>query len=442
MNKLKCIIYAPIDTYSGYGAHARDKVKAIIENKKSDWDIKIISCRWGDTANNFINENPEWSFLSDYILRTPLTYQPDYMFWITIPNEAQPVGKYNVLITAGIESTICSAEWIEGCNRMNEIWVSSEHAKKVFEQTKYEKKNQQGQTIEVIELKKPIKVIFEGVDLNKYKIIDLPEVVPQDGLYDKLNSIKEDFAYLFVGHYIGIDSPIGEDRKNISLLIKSFFETFKNKPKKPALILKTSCAINSYMDRTNILNKIIQIKQTVSSNDLPNIYLLHGDFKDVEINELYNHPKIKSMISLTKGEGFGRPLLEFSMIDKPIICSNWSGPVDFLDKKYSTLINGNLTPVHPSVANNLLLKEGLWFSPSFEEIGNALTSVFNNYEKFLIKAKEQSKINKSLFTFEAMKEKINDELKKFPEFARQIELKLPSLNTNIKKFELPKLEKK
>ena len=439
MNKLKCIIYAPIETYSGYGAHSRDKVKAIIDLKKDEWDIKIISCRWGDTPSNFIQENPEWSFLNEYILRGPLQYQPDYMFWITIPNEAQPIGKHNVLITAGIETTVCAAEWIEGCNRMNEIWVSSEHAKKVFEQTKYEKKDQQGRTTEIIELKKPVKVIFEGADLNKYKILDKLE---ENDLFKSIDSIKEDFAYLFVGHYIGIDSPIGEDRKNIGLLIKSFYETFKNKPRKPALILKTSCAVSSYMDRDNILKKIFQIKQTVNSNDLPNIYLLHGDFTDVEINGLYNHPKVKSMISLTKGEGFGRPLLEFSLLDKPIIASNWSGHIDFLSKKHSTLIDGVLTQVHPAVSNNFLLKEGAWFSPNFEEVGAALVDIFTNYEKNINKAKEQSKLSRSKFSFESMKEIIKLTLDKFPDFPKQIELKLPNLTTPTKKLELPKLERK
>jgi len=440
MNKLKCVIYAPVDTQSGYGAHSRDKVKAIIENKKDEWDIKIISCKWGDTATNFINENPEWSFLNEYILRGPLQYQPDYMFWITIPQEAQPVGKYNVLITAGIETTVCTSEWIEGCNRMNEIWVSSEHAEKVFQDTKYEKKNQQGQIIEIIELKKPVKVIFEGADLSKYKILDQTDT--NSKLLKSLSEdIKEQFAFLFVGHWIG-DGPIGEDRKNISLLIKSFLETFKNKPVKPALILKTSCATNSYMDRDNILNRIYNIKQTVNSQDLPNIYLLHGDFSDVEINELYNHPKVKAMVSLTKGEGFGRPLLEFSLIDKPILCSNWSGPVDFLHKDYSVLINGKLTQIHPSVVNPFLIKEGMWFSVDPMEVGEKLTDIYKNYNRYKIKAEHQGKYSRENFSFDKMKEVIKIELDKFPDFPKQIQLVLPKMNNNQNKpFVLPKLER-
>ena len=109
-----------------------------------------------------------------------------------------------------------------------------------------------------------------------------------------------------------MQGDLGQDRKNVGLLIKTFYENFKNKKKTPALILKCSGAGASYMDRDFILDKIQQIKKSIEAETLPNIYLLHGEFTDVEINELYNHPKVKAMLSLTKGEGFGRPLLEFS----------------------------------------------------------------------------------------------------------------------------------
>ena len=93
--------------------------------------------------------------------------------------------------------------------------------------------------------------------------------------------------------------------------------------KKPALILKISGAGASYMDREEMLNRIAQIRSSVNSNNIPNIYLLHGEFSDQEISQLYNHPKVKAFVSLTKGEGFGRPLLEFSLIKKPICSDDW-----------------------------------------------------------------------------------------------------------------------
>ena len=63
---------------------------------------------------------------------------------------------------------------------------------------------------------------------------------------------------------------------------------------------------------------------------------------DSEINQLYNHPKVKAMLSFNKGEGFGRPLLEFTTTGKPVIASNWSGQLDFLNKDFATSISGEI----------------------------------------------------------------------------------------------------
>jgi hypothetical protein len=431
--KNKCVIYAPIETFSGYGANSRDKVKALINLKKDEWDIKIISCRWGNTPMGFLDENPEWTWLKDYISSTSsLDYQPDYMFWITIPSEAKPIGKWNCLITAGIESTLCKAEWIESMNEMDMIWVSSNFSKQTFENSKYEKRNKQTNLPEgYIQLEKPVEVVFEGANLDIYQPIESKEIKTIN-----LDGIKESFTFLFVGHWMSGD--FGHDRKNVSLLIKSFYEVFKDKPQKPALILKSSIGTESYISRDEILDRIKTIKESVNSNNLPNIYLLNGGLSDVEMNELYNHPKVKAMVSFTKGEGFGRPLLEFSLTGKPIIASGWSGHTDFLKSNMSTLIPGELENVHPSVANDWLIKESQWFKPSTIEIGRHLKDSYTKYKQYALGGKKQKQYSKSNFSFEKMQELISNLLEKnIPEFPKQIPLVLPSL----KRVNLPKLKK-
>ena len=242
----------------------------------------------------------------------------------------------------------------------------------------------------MIQLQKPIEVLFEGANLDVYKVINQNQVTNID-----LDSIKESFAYLFVGHWVQGD--LGEDRKNVGLMIKAFYEVFKNKKTKPALILKTSMVGSSYMDREEILKRIKMIRKTVNSKDLPNIYLLHGEFSDSEINELYNHSKVKAMINLTKGEGYGRPLLEFSLTKKPIITTNWSGQVDFLHPEFTTMLPGKLTDVHPSAANQWLLKESQWFSVDLGHAGTSIKDMFEDYKKYLDGAKHQAhKVKQSL----------------------------------------------
>ena len=80
-----------------------------------------------------------------------------------------------------------------------------------------------------------------------------------------LNSIKnfnyqipEDFCFLFVGHWLPGD--IGEDRKNVGGMIKTFYESFKNKTKAPALVLKTTGGTISVSDKIALLEKINIIK--------------------------------------------------------------------------------------------------------------------------------------------------------------------------------------
>ena len=428
MSKPVFVISCAIDTYSGYGARSRDIVKAIIEMDK--YDVKIASQRWGATPKGFIKDNPEWEFLNKHILTSPqLPSQPEIWMQITVPNEFQPIGKYNIGCTAGIETTIAPAEWVEGCSRMNLILGSSEHTIKVLKESKFEKRDQQtNQVVGVVEWTGDNgEVVFEGINSDVYK--------PVKSTFD-LSNVKEDFAYLFVGHWM--PGQLGEDRKNVGLLVKAFYETFKNKSKKPALILKTTQVGASYMDRDELIKKIKLIRGTVKSNNLPNIYLLHGEFTDVEMNEIYNHSKVKAMINLTKGEGFGRPLLEFSLVNKPIITTNWSGHTDYLNPEFVTLLPGELTNVHPSAANNMLLAESQWFSVDTGHVGHYLKDVFENYKGYAENAKRQGFQSRTKFSYDAMKEKLDNLLtQRIPEFPKQVQMQLPKL----KKIELPKLKK-
>ena len=424
-------ISCPINTFSGYGARSRDIVLSLIKSGK--YDVKILSQRWGNTPFGFLQENnPDHKLMMNCIQDSPqLPRQPDIWAQITVPNEFQPMGKFNIGITAGIETTLCAAPWIEGMNRMNLNLVSSEHAKKVFQDSRFEKRNSQTQQVEsLVELKAPIEVLFEGADLSKYKAVDLD---PNSQILEILNGVPETFCYLFVGHWIKGDQ--GEDRKDISGLIKTFLETFKNQKVRPALVVKTSSATSSIMDREDILEKIRNIEATVEG-DLPSIYLLHGDLTDGEVNELYNHPKVKAFVSFTKGEGYGRPLLEASLTAKPVIATNWSGHIDFLSADMSVLLPGQLKQIHPSaVVQDMLIPESSWFTVDYKAAADKLKDVYKNYKKYTDGAKKQAYRSRTEFSLDKMSEKLLSILEK--NVAVKVEFKLPQL----KKIELPKLKK-
>jgi len=434
-------ISCPIDTYSGYGARSRDVVKAIIEMDK--YDVKIIPQRWGATPWGFIEDHKEWDFLNKHLFTPPPNQQipkPDIWMQITIPNEFIPNGHYNIGMTAGIETTLCKAEWIEGCNRMNIVVGSSEHTIQVLKSSKFQKKdNNTQQVLANIELNTKTEVLFEGFDENVYKktkeVLDLPE-------------IKESFCFLFVGHWM--QGALGHDRKNVGLLVKAFLETFKNKQNQPALIMKSSGGVISYMDRESLLKKINEVKKTVIGK-LPKIYIIHGDLLNEEMNELYNHPKVKCMVSLTKGEGFGRPLLEFTQTKKPIIATGWSGHIDFLKPDMSILLPGTLGDIHPSVKNDWFVEGAKWFDVDQMVLGKTLKDMHKNYKNYTHKSKQQGNFAKENFTYNKMKEKFSQMLEEnVTSSPKQVPLNLPKLELpklkkvnelKLPKLELPKLQK-
>ena len=426
-------ISCPIDTYSGYGARSRDIVKALLKTDK--YEIKILPQRWGSTPFGFLQaDNPEHKQILDCCWNQPqLPKQPDVWMQITVPNEFQPVGKFNIGVTAGIETTVCAPEWIDGINKMNLTLVSSEHAKRVFEQSSFEQRDQNtGQVVRKVQLEKPIEVLFEGADTNIYQKLD---AVVGSELGEVLDTIDEEFNYLFVGHWL--QGELGQDRKDVGMLIKTFLETFKDKSKKPGLILKTSSATYSIMDRDEMLDKIQKIRAIVGNDkELPNIYLLHGELEDSEVNELYNHPKVKAHVSFTKGEGYGRPLLEASISQKPVITSNYSGHLDFLDSEMSILLPGQITQIHPSaVVQNMLIPESGWFTVDYKKAAETLEDVYKNYNKYLDRAKRQAYRSRTEFSLDKMGEKLIELIdNKIP---KPVQLKLPQL----KKIELPKLKK-
>jgi len=437
-------ISCPIDTYSGYGSRSRDFVKALVE--LDQYDIKVLPQRWGNCAWGFIDEHEEeWGFLKPLLYESnKFSQKPDIWCQITVPNEFQRVGKFNIGLTAGIETTHCAPQWIEGLNRMDLNLVSSEHSKKVFETTIFDHKDPNGKIISQIKLEKPTKVLLEGALTDLYKPLKRSELSHKE-LFNDINSIPEDFAFLFMGHWMQGD--VGEDRKNLGMLIKIFYEKYKNKKNPPALILKTSITNSSVMGKTEILGRLNAIKKSIDSKKLPNVYIIHGDLNNKEINELYNHPKIKAMVSIAKGEGFGRPLLEFSLTNKPIIASNWSGQLDFLHPEFCVLVEGSLKPVHKSaVIKDMLIPESKWFAPEPINVSSALTSITDNYKDWKVKAKRQGYHSRSNFSYDKMREVLSDILKEnIPTIAKEVPISLPKLKkvggNELPKLKLPKLKK-
>lgn len=426
MQKNLFVFQGPVETVSGYGAHSRDLAYSLLKIiNEENWEFVIIPTRWGDTPKNFLNPDiSEHKLLLDHFLKPSINRQPDIFFQVTIPNEATPIGKFSILCTAGIETNMCSAEWIAGMNKMDMIIVPSNHAKEVFEKTTWNQVGPNNQVMGTLKIEKPIEVLFEGIDEKIFK--------KKESNLEIIDQIKEKFCYLNVGHWV--KGELGHDRKDVGTLVKLFLETFAGIGNAPALILKTSSATFSIIDRDQILKNIEQIRNMVMNqmnlpeNKMPNIYLLHGSLTDEEMNELYNHEKVKAFITLTKGEGYGRPMAEFSVTGKPIIASGWSGQLDFLNKNHCVLLPGQLQKIHPSsVWQNVLIPESSWFYVDQNVTKEILKDCWKRYDDYSRISKKQAEYIKE-FTLDKMTEKLDIMLEQYlPKFPKQIEIVLPEL---------------
>ena len=416
MNKPLLIFQAPIATRSGYGDHSRDILKSLFELDK--FDIKIVPTRWGNTPQDQINPQPEFGQKILQNIVTKVDKQIDVFIQVSVANEFRRVGKYNIGITAGVETTLAPQDFIQGSNQMDLIITPSKFTKDVLEKTKYTQVDKRTQKqVGEIKVEKPIEVLFEGVDTTIFNGKSSSSI---------LDSVETDFNFLYVGHWLSGD--LGHDRKDTGMMIKTFCTVFKGLPKnqQPGLILKTSSAGFSVGDREIIKEKVEEITKEFGDK-CPPIHLVWGDLSESELNDLYNDEKVKSFIMFTKGEGYGRPLAEFATTGKPIIVSKWSGHTDFLPEENTVYLDGELKEVHQSAQNKFLLPESKWFYVNYSTAAQRIFDVYKNYKTHLKKsAGLKTNINTN-FTLNEMTKKLKSIVDQYVKIQQHVELKLPEI---------------
>jgi hypothetical protein len=443
MSKPVCVLQAPLWTRSGYGDWALTIAKSLLRYDK--FDLNVVPTRWGACSKKNLEEeiqDPLGKALLDKVLKGPLQAQPELYIQVTIPNEflltpqgPMKIGKFNIGMTASIETTAPRAEWLEGLNRMDLNIAMAKHGKDVLALAKYSKKLPNG-TVEPLVCKVPLEVLFWGADTKVYNKTSM--IV--DSLEEVMGGIKEDFAFLFVGQWTG--GSMNADRKAIGWLIKTFLETFRGQKNPPCLIIKSSGATLSHMDRHECLQKIHEVSEMTKNahpgvDIWPNVYLLHGELNDTEMNALYNHKKVKVHVSFTHGEGFGHPLLLSTLSGKPLFASNWSGHLDFLNPKYANLLEGTLENIPGEAVNEWFIREAQWFTVDYAKAGVRMKRAFDEYESLLPNAESLRAENAEKFSTEAMDKEFHALLDKYvPKFAMPSAIVLPKL----KKLDLPKLK--
>jgi len=408
MKKIKTLVKAPALTNSGYGRHSRQIINALLQDEM--FEVYTESLNWGN-CSYLTHETEEKKKLLELIRKTEVYKMQggpddwDLFIHVTIPNEFEKRAKFNIGITAAIESDRCSHVWIQKCNEMDLIIVPSEHAKKGIEGTTVDWHNEKTGQTGVIKLTKPIVICNEGIDINIFKnyrqVVQMPSSFKE--YHDKIK-LEPDFNFLCVGQWG--PGTYKEDRKNIAQTIRYFIETFLGQ-KDVGLVLKINMGKNTVIDYYNCLDRINQIKSNYKQEDIPPIYLLHANLTEEEMAALYCHPKIKALVSFTHGEGYGLPLLEAAAVSLPIIATNWSGHLDFLEKgQFSPVDYDIVTIPEKAIWENILIKESRWAEVKEEDAKRRLKKMTTSYFQPEEWSKELSEKIKNKFNLETINEKL------------------------------------
>ena len=384
------ILYtAPVATRSGYGDKSRD-IASYLFKKYTEKSIDILSTRWGECSLDGLSSESE---LNTKILQNtligPPEKSPDISIHVAMPSEFKALGKYNIGITSGVEVDTCPESFIYGCNRMNLVIVPYEFKKQTQTDTEFSSG---------IKCTTPNEVVFEGYTPE---ITDNTTEVEMSTLLDTIN---EEFCFLSVGQWAA-DS----DRKNIRGLVNVFNDTFRDVKNPPALVLKIYGSSHCISDELEIKKQLYSILST-NSNHAP-IYVVYGNVTPSEMTTLYSHSKIKCLVSLTRGEGFGRPLLEASVNGLPIMVSKWSGHLDFLDKKLCKLLPG--THITATGLGEFAPTDAKWFDVDLNNVSVELVDMVSRYEVHESRATKLRKINSQKYSIESMHTAYDNVLSKY-----------------------------
>lgn len=331
----KLIFRAPVQTASGYGVHSRMLLRAL--DKSDLFDITVMSVPWGATPLIY-DRSPEMDRITELANRFDPSKGPDdydASVQVTIPNEFVRLARMNIGVTAGIETDRVSAMWLARVNsQVDLLVVPSKHSYDAFLHTVQRVTDpEQAKRLGVapgteLRLERPMHLLPEWADPTVFNtaVLDGPTLP----VVDEALAGMPDFNYLVVG--LGMDKAEGEDRKNITLLVKWFCEQFKGS-QDVGLVLKVSMVNFSPLDLKNVRERIRYIKRAAGCGEFPRISLIHGRLSDRELAALYKHPKVKALVTATHGEGFGLPIIEAAACGLPVLATNWSGHLDFLQSE-------------------------------------------------------------------------------------------------------------
>ena len=401
----KVIVRGPALSRSGYGEHTRATLRAL-RSREDLFDIYLNNVNWGKTGWIW-EDDAEREWLDEIILKTALYLQNhgqfDVSLQVTIPNEWEILAPVNIGVTAGIETTKVAPQWVEKSKIVDHIITISEHSKNTYVNSFYKAQNNEtGEVVDDYRCTTPIDVVHYPVKEFEAAELDL--------------DFETDFNFLTIAQI----SP----RKNIENTIRWFVEEFFDQS--IGLVVKASMVNNSNFDRLQTSYAIRKLLSEYGDRKCK-VYLLHGSMTDEEMTAVYQHPKIKALISLAHGEGFGLPIFEAVYNELPVVAPDWSGHVDFLyrpmkDKKTGKIrkraqfakVKYNIQPIQrEAVWEGVLQPDSMWCYAEQGSYKMRLREVYKDYQRFKSQSKKLNKWVRKNFAAEEQHKQVVDIVLKY-----------------------------
>lgn len=368
---INLIFKAPLRGIAGYGIVSRNIILELSEYKDISIYVKLIP--W--LNKTYGGDSRNWPVIYNLISSNPKFDQDSNLLHISIAKEFR--GRENKYAFAFgysfFETTTLPSDWVKGCNSMDVMIVPSSF--------NYE-------TFKYAGVRVPVEIVPFGVDTNFYK----PDSVT-------FGTIPEKFTFLSIAQI----SP----RKGCDLIVKAFLECFRaNKDVQLLLRWYFSHDKNDYL---RVKKFIWNLRKEINMEHGGNILLI-PTIHETQMPRLY--ASAHALVAPFRGEGWGLPVIESLACGIPVICTNWGGITEFVNKDFGILLDYKLGKVAPNAVMDTS-ENHFWAEPNYEQLKSAMIEVYNNYIVYKAKAVAAREFLIQNFQWKHSAEKLIDVFKKW-----------------------------
>lgn len=376
--KRQLLVKAPIQGVSGYATYIRELLTAFIAKYGSEYLIGAERYPWQEYDASATD--PAEEEMIQKLLSTKVQKDKSILLNWTLPHEYGPDCRINIGYTL-FETDRITDKWRSYCNRMDMMWLPSTFNRQTFWDS--------GVTV-------PIDIVPGGVHpffFQDAAPLDLPE-------------ITTGYNFFMGGQWI----PGENDRKNMTKVIRTFCETFRDRSD-VGLVLKVYTYTNNTMDYDLTQKRILAIKEALGIGEYPKIYLVHGVLDRIDLLRLMKRVDCAVQPS---PEGWGMWHIQCAAAGLPVIAYNWSSYTDFLHQDYTPYIQHGEMEIVSDDMKHLEPYHGTHFWPRLDtqQLAQKMHELVKNPVEWKQKAVLQSQYLQKNWTWEHAADKMFNQLEK------------------------------